>query len=161
MHIATIYEYVKAAWALRIRRQYGTDTVVTEFGFPPPQGKFNLRAPVRRSLRNINMVMTALLLGLLAPGAFLYVTVMREPVKRLISNFFWRYRRFFSGQHEPVAPAARRQQPMPLLGSNRASDLANGSMDPDRAWLHSFCRSEPYHKVLDVKRERKSSQIFT
>lgn len=104
MHIATIYEYVKAAWALRIRRQYGTDTVVTEFGFPPPQGKFNLRAPVRRSLRNINMVMTALLLGLLAPGAFLYVTVMREPVKRLISNFFWRYRRFFSGQHEPRLP---------------------------------------------------------
>ena len=67
----------------------------------------------------------------------------------------------FSDQHEPVAPAARRQQPMPLLGSNRASDLANGSMDPDGAWLHSFCRSGPYHKVLDVKRERKSSQIFT
>ena len=31
----------------------------------------------------------------------------------------------FSDQHEPVAPAARRQQPMPLLGSNRASDLTS------------------------------------
>lgn len=29
---------------------------------------------------------------------------MREPVKRLVSNFFWRYRRFFSGQHEPRLP---------------------------------------------------------
>lgn len=69
----------QAVWARRIRKKFGTDTVVTEFGFPAPQ-------------------------GLLAPGPFLYVTVMREPVKRLVSNFFWRYRRFFSGQHEPRLP---------------------------------------------------------
>ena len=50
---------------------------------------------------------------------------------------------------------------MLLLGGNRASDLANGSMDPERAWLHSFCRAESHHKVLDVKRERKLPQIFT
>ena len=49
---------------------------------------------------------------------------------------------------------------MPLLGGNRASDLANVSMDPDRAWLLRFRRPEPHHKVLDVKRERKSPQIF-
>ena len=69
----------QARWAAKVRAKYGTDMVVTEFGFPSP-------------------------VGLLPPGHFLYITVMREPVTRLVSNFFWRYRRYFSGQPEPRLP---------------------------------------------------------
>ena len=89
--------------------------------------------------------------------SFLWLTGLVVPQRAIRESSSW----VVSRRPEQLAPTARRQQPMPLLGSNRASNLANGSMDPDRAWLHSFCRSEPYHKVLDVKRERKSSQIFT
>mmetsp|Transcript_56690 Transcript_56690/g.111966 ORF Transcript_56690/g.111966 Transcript_56690/m.111966 type:complete len:482 (+) Transcript_56690:135-1580(+) len=69
----------QVAWAADVQRRHGTDFVVTEFGFPGP-------------------------LSLLAPLPFLYVTILREPVSRLVSNFFWRYRRYFSGQPEPRLP---------------------------------------------------------
>jgi len=70
----------QVGWAQKLRRAHGADMVVTEFGFPGPA-------------------------NLVAPGPFLYVTILREPVSRLVSNFFWRYRRFFSGEPEPrLAP---------------------------------------------------------
>jgi len=63
-------------WANEIRSKYGTNMVVTEFNFPNPT-------------------------QLSAPLPFLYITIVREPVTRLVSNFFWRYRRHFSGLPEP------------------------------------------------------------
>jgi len=58
------------------KRLHGTDFVATEFGFPSAAG-----------------------FG--APLPYLFVTVMREPVSRLVSNFFWRFRRHFGGLPEP------------------------------------------------------------
>lgn len=75
----------QAAWRDRIRDKYSCDMVVTEFGFPAST-------------------------NFLAPLPFIYVTVLREPVSRMVSNFFWRYRRFFAGEPEPRLPKGAKPQ---------------------------------------------------
>ncbi len=60
-----------------------------------------------------------------------------------------------------LAPTARRQHPMPLLGSNRGAEVANGSMDPDRACLNRLGSSEAGHEVLDARSPRAKITIFT
>jgi len=65
----------QVAWAQDIRRRYRTDTIVSEFGFPTGH-------------------------GLVTPLPFFYVTILREPLSRIVSNFFWRFRRYFAGVPE-------------------------------------------------------------
>jgi len=65
----------QAAFANAARRDSGCNLMATEFGFPSPAS------------------------NLLAPQPYLYITVLREPVARVVSNFFWRYRLYFNGGH--------------------------------------------------------------
>ncbi len=51
--------------------------------------------------------------------------------------------------------------PMPLLGSNRAAEVANGSMDPDRACLKHLGSSEAGHQVLDARSPRDRKWQFS